>query len=650
MVYIYKIKIFLKFTITLIIFFNFKPIFSQSKEDSLIKLSENETNERIQANLYLQISEKLERTDTSKCFEYIKKGIGISKKNNWNNLLAQLYYTKAHAYDGAGEYIKAIDIYKTCINYAKKVDNVLLLTKSHLNIGATQYYYGQQNNALKNYKKSLEYSILLNDSSIIAKNYNNIALIYKSKGKYVDAIVNFHKSLNINSKFGNKKSVANTYMNIGSIYWEQDNYKDAKKNYNKSAIIYQELNDKIGLAGIYTNLGLICKTEKDTLSALKHYKNAVLLYKQSNFKFGLSTAYMNIGVVYDEKKDLKKAIKYYHKSLNLSKKFPNKKVALTNLLNLSSIYAFQKKHKKAEQFAKQGLAIAKEMNDLISIYNAHKILATNYSYEGRFNLAYNNIKIYTALKDSLFNLEKNKQLNEIRTKYETEKKEAEILLFKEKDKIQNIKIEKDNQIIWRTTIILIITILSLIIFFILFIQKRKSYIALVERNIQLTKQDIEKEKEFKKNIKQDIGINRKTEKQQNVKDNNLSNNKYQKSILSDIQKQELLQNIISLMEEEKYFLNPHFTIDEFSKEINTNRGYISQIINEFFKTNFNNFINEYRVKETRKLLIDSNFDNYSLEGIASLAGFNNRVTFNTAFKKFTGVTPSFFKKNSRESL
>jgi len=625
----------MKFKILILLIFSFETLFSQSKIDSLIKLSENERNENTKAILFLRISEELERVDTSKCFKYIQKGITISKKNNQPNLLAKLYYTKAHAYDGAGKYLKAIDIYKACIKYAKKANNVLLLTKSHLNIGATQYYYGQQDNALKNYKESLEYSIQLNDSNIIAKNYNNIALIYKSTGKYIDAIKNFHKSLNINSKLGNKKSVANTYINIGSIYWEQENYRDAKESYNKSVEIYKELNDKRGLADIYTNLGLIYKAERDTLSALKYYKNAVTLYKQSNFKFGLSTAYMNMGVVYDEKKDLKKAIKYYHKSLDLSEKFPNKKVALTNLLNLSYIYASQKKYKKAEQFAKRALFIAKEMNDLISIYNAHKILATNYSSEGKFNLAYNNINIYTALKDSLFNLEKNKQLNEIRTKYETEKKESEILLFKEKDKIQKLKIKKDNQIIWRTSIILIITILSLVIFFILFIQKRKSYIALVERNVQLTKQDIEKEKE---------------NQQKKTKVKKTSNNKYQKSVLSDVQKQELLQNMISLIEEEKYFLNPHFTIDEFSKEINTNRGYISQIINEFFKTNFNNFINEYRVKETRKLLIDPKYDNYSLEGIASLAGFNNRVTFNTAFKKFTGVTPSFFKKNSRESL
>ncbi|MDD4149255.1 MAG: helix-turn-helix domain-containing protein [Bacteroidales bacterium] len=79
--------------------------------------------------------------------------------------------------------------------------------------------------------------------------------------------------------------------------------------------------------------------------------------------------------------------------------------------------------------------------------------------------------------------------------------------------------------------------------------------------------------------------------------------------------------------------------------LNTNRNYLSQLINETFAMNFNNYINEFSVHKARKLLINSEFFNYAIEAIASEAGFHSKATFNTSFKKFAGVTPSFFKNN-----
>ncbi|MCD4794064.1 MAG: AraC family transcriptional regulator [Bacteroidales bacterium] len=179
----------------------------------------------------------------------------------------------------------------------------------------------------------------------------------------------------------------------------------------------------------------------------------------------------------------------------------------------------------------------------------------------QYKSAYNYLSKYHTITDSLFTLEKNKQINEIKTKYETEK-----------------KIKEQN------------------------INPKERY---------------------------------------NIKD------KYTDSQLDKKHKKDLIEDIVLLMEEEKFFLNSQFTITDFAKELKTNRYYISQIINDHFNTKFNNFVNEYRVKEARKLLISDEYKNFSIEGIASTVGFHSKATFNTAFKKFTGVTPSFFQKNSK---
>ena len=168
----------------------------------------------------------------------------------------------------------------------------------------------------------------------------------------------------------------------------------------------------------------------------------------------------------------------------------------------------------------------------------------------------------------------------------------------------------------------------------LYIQKQKAYKIIVKHNVEIARKEIEFEKTGKSST-----IHEKKRKK-------TEESKYTGSVLGKKRKKKLLQDIVSLMEGKKHYLNPQFTIGDCAKELETNRKYISQIINENFKTNFNNFINEYRVKEVRRYLINPEYDNYSLNGIASMSGFHSKTTFNAAFKKFTGITPSYFKKKN----
>jgi len=130
--------------------------------------------------------------------------------------------------------------------------------------------------------------------------------------------------------------------------------------------------------------------------------------------------------------------------------------------------------------------------------------------------------------------------------------------------------------------------------------------------------------------------------------NKTTENNTEKYITSNLKtdiKNKLYKEILDYIDSEKPYLNSNFSIADISERLNTNNKYISQAINENHKTNFNNFINKYRVDYARKLLLNPDNRNLSLEGIANIAGFNTRATFISAFKKFTGVTPSFFLKN-----
>ena len=71
---------------------------------------------------------------------------------------------------------------------------------------------------------------------------------------------------------------------------------------------------------------------------------------------------------------------------------------------------------------------------------------------------------------------------------------------------------------------------------------------------------------------------------------------------------------------------------------------MSLAINEGLKKNFYDLVNGYRVEEAKRLLVDPNSNNYTVLSIGFEAGFNSKTTFNTVFKKFTGLTPTAYRE------
>jgi len=99
------------------------------------------------------------------------------------------------------------------------------------------------------------------------------------------------------------------------------------------------------------------------------------------------------------------------------------------------------------------------------------------------------------------------------------------------------------------------------------------------------------------------------------------------------------------MLEEKPYLNPSLTINELGRKISVSPRALSQIINESLGVNFFDFVNSYRVEEAKQFLTDHSNQNRNILDILLDVGFNSKSVFNRVFKKYTGMTPSEFKKS-----
>jgi AraC-like DNA-binding protein len=112
--------------------------------------------------------------------------------------------------------------------------------------------------------------------------------------------------------------------------------------------------------------------------------------------------------------------------------------------------------------------------------------------------------------------------------------------------------------------------------------------------------------------------------------------------------QELIDKLIRFVEDKKVYVDPDLSLSSLSKQIGLNRNQLSQLINDGIGENFYDFINKYRVEEVKRLMVDPQKQHYNLLGIAVEAGFKSKSTFNLIFKRFTGLTPTEYKKNSTQ--
>ncbi|REG99438.1 helix-turn-helix domain-containing protein [Flavobacterium aquicola] len=121
--------------------------------------------------------------------------------------------------------------------------------------------------------------------------------------------------------------------------------------------------------------------------------------------------------------------------------------------------------------------------------------------------------------------------------------------------------------------------------------------------------------------------------------------KYQKSSLTEQQKDEILNKVKHEMEVNLYFTNNLSSLKDLARQINKPTHHLSQVINERLNKNFFELLASYRIAYAEKLIQRDENSKLTTEELADKVGYNSKSSFNTAFKKHTSVTPSDYRKN-----
>ena len=328
------------------------------------------------------------------------------------------------------------------------------------NIGIAYTNKGNLAEGKRYFKKSLVEYVKIDDKKGILNDFNNLGIVSFYQGDYESAIGYFLESLKISEEVGDTAGIANSLNNIGSMYEKQDDYDKALEYYQKALELRDKIGDKMGVASCYNNLGIIYKRKEEYDKALSHYFKSLRLKEDLGDDVRIAETQHNIGIIYQFRKEYNTALEYYLKSMNILKKTGDKRRLTHNFLSIGIMLQDQNKYKEAIGYFEQAHRNATEVGSLPLLSESLRGLYECQSMLNDFKLAFYTLQEHTKIKDSIFNKENTERLAEIETKYETEKKERELL---EKD--VEIASQKSNAEQQKILTIAVAGILALVIVF-----------------------------------------------------------------------------------------------------------------------------------------------------------------------------------------
>ncbi len=285
------------------------------------------------------------------------------------------------------------------------------------------------------------------------------------------------KALQLARQHTDSLSVAELKRHMGVASYFKGKYDVAATNFYESAAILEKANDKKKLAPLYNDIGKLYRKTRDLDKAMENYDKAAALFKQLKDTGGISMILNESGVVYEYKADYKEAFNRYYSSMQLAEAKGDSLSVSYSLSNMAGIYVIEKKYKEAENNLLRALHIRELLNDSFAIaltysdlgvamngkgdyakassylllsnrlaeklqyvelqsnnYNELAIVSKN---EGNYQEAYEYFLKRSYLRDSLFAMEKTKQIAELNAKYESAKKEQQIQQQRNRIRMQN---------------------------------------------------------------------------------------------------------------------------------------------------------------------------------------------------------------------
>lgn len=370
---------------------------------------------------------------------------------------------------------KGLKIIDSIYRIALPLNNDTILAKATYSRGMAFFYLGSYDSSIYYWNKAVDLFTRQGNDKRVGDCLQNIGKIYELNGNYITANENYQESLKIFEKLNLYDRVANTLNVIGSLNNLLENFQIAETYFVRALNMYSQLIQQtpgnnyvqLGYGVTHNNLGMIKSRRHEFSRAISYFEKAEQSFRAIPDTFYLAFVLHNLGSVYSDTGNFKQSEKYFLESEKYNQSLENIQLKVMTLSAKGDLRIRQGNVPGALHLYQESLKLADEIRMTRLILNNYKGMSDAYKMLDDYVNSLLYFEKYSVLKDSLLTQSKYKQIMELQTMYETEKKEK-IIAHKDKQLRQQI-------FIFAAAFMFLILILSLLFFLFRTREIRKRY-------------------------------------------------------------------------------------------------------------------------------------------------------------------------------
>ena len=455
----------------------------------------------------------------------------------------------------------------------------------------------------------------------------HIGDIYYMRCSYAKAMEYFLTALKLCEDNAFNDMFPRIYNMIGNVYSSFNDFERSSVFYRKALSGARRTADKSFINRILNNL--ICAyPTKEPIGHIKAYYSEMARNREQRPRYHYNLL-MDKGMILSYEKRHREAIGWFARSARyahehqlgvecIGSSYSSMAESYLSLHQVDSALHYLHANERLARQNRQANLLAETLKKLYALYEKRNLeKALQYKSE------------YLDLNDSIYNINEFNHLKNAQFLYETNRST---------DTINSLTLEKERKEMqitmqrrWLVTLVGC-SLLFMVLLAVVIVQKRRlkaSYNSLYERS----KAMLTDENAYR----------------QRIHDLEEQSPRTAGTTVPEEQRKAILACIMHTMEHTEEFCDSHFTIERLAEKAGTNTRYASKVINDVFGKNFRTLLNEYRIKEAmRRLMDEDTYGKLTIKAISESVGYKSQANFITVFTRITGIKPSMYQKLSRE--
>jgi len=402
--------------------------------------------------------------------------------------MSMAHWNLGTVYMASGDLEAALHQNLLALDLRRQQGDTLLMARSHNNIGVIRYEQGDYQGAMKDHRMANALWVHLGDKVDLAGSENNIGALHIVMGDYPEAIRYFRRAYELALETGDERGIITYHNNMGEVHDRWGDHAKALDFFYEALSKAEQVGDVYLTAFTYFNIGKTLRDRGDAKGGLEFFGHALRDFESTGDRTKIAECYRALGACHTALGQYDQALASHTFALELQRAIGARPGEARTLLNIGELHMVQGQVLEALQQFDQALAVNAAIGDPVleadadqskgealmalgewdgarrsleaarkaaeatgyrkGLVAAHGALAKVHRALGQNGEAYEHHVLYASLKDSLFNEESSRRIDELRMRYEVDLKDNELELLSRTRELQQAKLDRQRMMLY----------------------------------------------------------------------------------------------------------------------------------------------------------------------------------------------------------